>query len=145
VTVIAPLGWAVAVGVMLLTGCGSTPFMPAGNPTPAASSSAPWSASCVVSPVIEPSGGGIGSGGSYTVTLTNETSDVQDASYVQVVFLVSGQEVESGTAESGPSQVLGGQTITISDNVPGANPNYGLSSEPMNAVNQCQVTSIGLP
>lgn len=124
-----------------INGARVSPPAPAAPPPVASSPESTWSVACRVSPVIEPSGGKTGSGGTYTVTLTNNTSDVQVASDILAVFLYNGRELESG-GTTGPGQVLGGQTMTVSDSVPGTNPNYGVDSMSMNVINQCQVTGV---
>jgi hypothetical protein len=124
---------AAAAAVAALAGCGSAA---SGSAAPAASSAPTWTSSCRVTQQ-DPGGQGLG----FTVSFTNVSASVQDATTIDLVFLASGQELESGSAV-GPSQVLPGQTMSVSDHVPGTDFN-GLPGYPMNAVNQCQATGIG--
>lgn len=134
-------GAAAAAVAAFIAGCG-----PAAGPVivhrtqemgSASTPASPWSVTCTVGAPdstadVLP----------YTVKIRNNSAVIQYVTDIEVVFTgSSGQEMEAGST-TGPGPVLAGQAMTITDQVPGANPAYGTDSEPMNAVTGCEVISV---
>lgn len=88
---------AAAVLALALAGCASTAQPSPPSTAPPASAPSTWSPTCQVT-----GPGQFNTVIGYTVTITNNTSSVQDASSILVVFLSNGQELESGST-SGPA------------------------------------------